>query len=300
MAERKRRWGDRRDGYRVRNLDSMHKIAPMIMPNRTDNEAVMTETLDITALNEYLKSKNYEGIDFKYTFFHVIIAALAKTIALRPKMNRFYVGPRLFDRKDITLSFVVKKQFEDDAHEAMAIIKVDPESDVSPLEQIHSKIKKFVFSVRRENKKDSTTDLMDKLLGIFPIPILNLVVRFLNRLNYHGLYPASMMKDDPYFSSAFISNLGSIKMKANYHHLANWGTNSFFVIIGEKHMKAFPREDGGVEWREVIDLGLTIDERIADGVYFAKSLKLFRQLIQNPALLEESVMKDVEIKGDKK
>ncbi len=300
MAQRKRRWGDRRDGWRVRDLDSMHKIAPMIMPNRTDNEAVMTETLDITALNEYLKNKNPEGIDYKYTFFHVINAALAKTIALRPRMNRFYVGPRLFDRKNITLSFVVKKQFEDDAHEAMALITVDPEDERSPLEQIYQKTKKFVFSVRRENKKDGTTDLMDKLLAIFPIPILNLVVRFLNKLNYYGLYPASMMKDDPYFSSVFISNLGSIKMKANYHHLANWGTNSFFVIVGEKHKKAFPTEDGGVEWREVIDLGLTIDERIADGVYFAKSLKIFRELIQNPELLEEGIMTEVEIKGDKK
>ena len=65
MAERKRRWGDRKDGYRVRQLDSMHKIAPMIMPNRTDNEAVMTETLDITALNEYLKNKN---TDIKINF----------------------------------------------------------------------------------------------------------------------------------------------------------------------------------------------------------------------------------------
>lgn len=300
MAERKRRRGDRSDGYLVRDLDSMHKIAPMIMPNRTDNEAVMTETLDITVLNEYLKNKNPEGIDYKYTFFHVILAALAKTVALRPRMNRFYVGPRLYDRKDITLSFVVKKKFEDDAHEALAIIKVDPEESLSPLEQIYQKTKKFVFSVRRENKKDGTTDLMDKLLAIFPISILNLVIKFLHRMDYHGNYPKSMIKDDPYFSTVFVSNLGSIKMKANYHHLANWGTNSFFVIVGEKHKKAFPTENGGVEWREVIDLGITVDERIADGVYFAKSLKIFRELIAHPELLELDVMTPVELEGDKK
>lgn len=299
MADRKRRWGDRKDGYRVRNLDSMHVIAPLIMPNRTDNEAVMTETIDITALNKYLEKKNPEGIDFKYTFFHVILAALAKTVVLRPRMNRFYVGPKLFDRKDIVFSFVVKKQFEDDAHEALAIVKIDPDSEVSPIEQIYSKVKKFVCSVRRENKKDSTSDIMDTLVTKLPSPILRFVFKLLHWLDYHGHYPSFLMTEDPYFSTAFVTNLGSIKMKANYHHLANWGTNSFFVIVGEKHMKAFPTEDGGVEWREVIDLGLTIDERIADGVYFAKSLKIFRELIANPELLEKNIKEDVET-GDKK
>lgn len=299
MADRKRRWGDRKDGYRVKNLDSMHVIAPLIMPNRTDNEAVMTETIDITALNKYLEKKNPEGIDFKYTFFHVILAALAKTVVLRPRMNRFYVGPKLFDRKDIVFSFVVKKQFEDDAHEALAIVKIDPDSEVSPIEQIYSKVKKFVCSVRRENKKDSTSDIMDTLVTKLPSPILRFVFKLLHWLDYHGHYPSFLMTEDPYFSTAFVSNLGSIKMKANYHHLANWGTNSFFVIVGEKHMKAFPTEDGGVEWREVIDLGLTIDERIADGVYFAKSLKIFRELIANPELLEKNIKEDVET-GDKK
>ncbi len=300
MAERKRRWGDRKDGYRVRNLDSMHVIAPMIMPNRADNEAVMTETIDITALNKYLEKKNINESEFKYTFFHVILAALAKTVVLRPRMNRFYVGPRLFDRKDIIFSFVVKKKFEDDAHEALAVVKIDPESDISPIEQIYSKVKKFVFSVRKENKKDSTSDIMDKLVTTIPVPVLKVVFNILHWLDYHGLYPTFLMSEDPYFSTVFVSNLGSIKMKANYHHLANWGTNSFFVIVGEKHLKAFPTEDGGVEWREVIDLGLTIDERIADGVYFAKSLKIFRKLIQNPELLEEDIKKAVETEGDKK
>ena len=299
MADRKRRWGDRKDGYRVRNLDSMHVIAPLIMPNRTDNEAVMTETIDITALNKYLEKKNYEGIDFKYTFFHVILAARAKTVVLRPRMNRFYVGPKLFDRKDIIFSFVVKKQFEDDAHEALALVKIEPDSDVSPIEQIYSKVKKFVCSVRRENKQDKTSDIMDALVTKLPSPILRFVFKVLHWLDYHGHYPSFLMTEDPYFSTAFISNLGSIKMKANYHHLANWGTNSFFVIVGEKHKKAFPTEDGGVEWKEVIDLGLTIDERIADGVYFAKSLKIFRELIANPELLEKNIKEDVET-GDKK
>jgi pyruvate/2-oxoglutarate dehydrogenase complex dihydrolipoamide acyltransferase (E2) component len=113
-------------------------------------------------------------------------------------------------------------------------------------------------------------------------------------MDYHGCYPASLMKDDPYFSSAFVSNLGSIKMHASYHHLANWGTNSFFMIIGEKKKRPFELEDGTVELRESIPLGLTIDERIADGLYFMNSIKLFRHLISNPELLDLPIKTEVD------
>lgn len=295
MKKQKSRFGDRKDGYRVRNLDSMHVIAPLIMPNRTDNEAVMNEVFDITAINAYLEKKNSESPEYKYTFFHVILAAIAKTIVLRPRLNRFYAGSKLFDRKDITFSFVVKKQFLDDAHEALAIIKIDEESDIPPIEQIYSKTKKIVYSVRHENKKDGTTDIMDTLVKFLPVPVLKFVMSTLHWLDYHGLYPSFLMNEDPYFSSVFVSNLGSIKMHASYHHLANWGTNSFFVVVGEKKKRPFYHEDGTYDLRDTIDLGLTVDERIADGVYFAKSVKILHKLIENPELLELPLEAEVEV-----
>lgn len=295
MKEQKRRFGDRKDGYRVRNLDSMHAIAPLIMPRRTDNEAVLNEVFDITALKAYIEKKNADSPEYKYTFFHVILAALAKTIVLRPRLNRFYEGSRLYDRKDITFSFVVKKQFQDDSYEALAIVKIDKDSDVSPIEQIYTKTKKIVHSVRKENKIDGTTDIIDKLVGYIPIPILRFVMSTLKWMDYHGWYPTALMKEDPYFSSVFITNLGSIKMHASYHHLANWGTNSFFAIVGEKKYRPFFKEDGTYEVKDSIDLGLTIDERIADGVYFAKCVKIIHKLLENPELLDRPITEDIEL-----
>ncbi|MFR7852880.1 MAG: hypothetical protein ACLU5K_02585 [Christensenellales bacterium] len=43
---------------------------------------------------------------------------------------------------------------------------------------------------------------------------------------------------------------GSIGLHAGYHHPTNWGTNSIFVVIGEKHMVPFYQEDGSVEMRK--------------------------------------------------
>jgi len=285
MAEQKRRRGDRKDAYLVRDIDSMHGIFPFVMPSRAANEAVLNEKFDLEAIHRYLEKKNADETEFRYTFFHVICAAIAKVICLRPKMNRFYAGGRLYERKDVLLTFVVKKQFTDDSEEAMAIIQIDRDSGVSPIEQIHEKVKKIVFSVRREHQVDGTTDIMDKLVKL-PVWMLRIVFGLLKWLESHGWYPTSLMNEDPYYASVFLSNLGSIRMHANYHHLADWGTNSFFCIVGEKKESPVFAPDGTYEMRDTIDLGLTIDERIADGLYFANSLRLLRALLADPELLD--------------
>jgi len=293
MNERKRRRGDRKDGYLVRDIDSMHALAPYLIPNRADNEAVLAENIDMTQVIRYIEEKNADNPEFKYTFFHFIVAALAKTIVLRPKMNRFYSGHRLYDRKDLLFSFVVKKKFSDNGMEVLATIKIDPDSETPPLEQVYEKVKKIVYSVRKENKNDSTTDKMDLLLKM-PRPILRTAVRLLRWLEYHGHYPKFLMYDDPYYSTVFLSNLGSIKMSADYHHLANWGTNSIFAIVGEKKMMPFYLEDGSVEIKEGLNLSLTIDERIADGFYFANSIKILRKIFADPKLIERPIYEPIE------
>lgn len=287
----------RRDGTLVPETDPMHLITPHMVPDRCDNEAVLTELFDMTAVEAYLAKKNADGPEFKYTFFHVICAAIAKVLVLRPRMNRFYAGRRLYDRNDILFAFVVKKKFEDNGAEALAIIKVDKDGEISPVEQIHGKVKDIVYSVRKENKTEGTTEKMG-ILTKLPRGLLRFVMSFLNWLDYHGRYPAALMKDDPYFASVFVSNLGSIKMHANYHHLVNWGTNSIFVVIGEKKLTPFFQPDGSVQMRDALELGLTIDERIADGVYFAKSIHLLRRLLSQPELLDEPIQTPVDYESE--
>lgn len=285
--KQKRRRGDRRDGTFIRNADTMHKFMPYLLPNRTDNEAMMMERVEMAAVEEYVKKKNEEtGDEFKYTMFHVICAAIAKIMYLRPKMNYFYEGHRLYERNEISLSFTVKKKFEDHSDEALAIIKVDKDSDVSPIEQIHGKIKDFLAIVRGKNEQDGTTDILDSIVK-FPRPIVRFIVWFLNKLEYHDMMPKSLVEFDPYHSSVFVSNTGSIKLSANYHHLANWGTNSFFVLIGERKPMPFYDENGNVTMKLAVDFALTVDERIADGYYFSKTVRLLRFLMAHPEELEK-------------
>ncbi len=293
MEKRKKKWGDRKDAYRVRETDPMHTFMPYLMPNRADNEAVLNEKVDLTAVMKYLEEKNKDNPEFKYTLFHVFCAAISKVMTLRPKMNYFYSGYRLYEKKDLVLAFTVKKKFTDNSPETLAIVNVDRDSEEAPIEQIRETIRKIVYSVRKENKNDGATDVMGVLQKL-PRWLVKIFVRLLNFLEYHGWLPKFFLKIDPFHSSVFLTNLGSIKMNANYHHLANWGTNSFFVVIGEKHKYPVYDENGNMEMHDCLDLGLTIDERIADGVYFAKSIRLLRAILKNPEILDMPIKTEID------
>ena len=288
METQKKRRGDRRDGRLLRELDSLHFITGIIYPNRCDNEAYISVKVDLTAMNAYLARKNETETDFPYTMFHLVVAALLKTITLRPKLNRFIVNSNFYQRNEVSAAFVVKKQFSDKGAEALAFLHGKDEFTV---EDVHEYIRSQVQECRSE-KVDSSTENMD-ILNKLPRWLGKAAVKFIMWLDKHGWVPKDMIATDPYYSSVVISNLGSIKLKCGYHHLTNWGTCSLFCIIGEKKMSPFFDVNGHVIMKETLDLGLTIDERLADGYYYSKSVRLLKYLLEHPEELEKPLKEEV-------
>ena len=288
MAEK--RLGDRRDATLLRNTDAMHFIMGIIYPHRADNEAYIAERVNLEPIKAYLAGKNVEGIPFKYTFFHVILTALVKTVTLRPKLNRFYANENYYQRNKVTAGFVIKKEFSDGSEEAVALLEAKPDATI---DTIHQEIYQRVHATRNEQKMNTTDNSMD-ILNKLPRFLSKAAIRFIRWLDRHGWCPDVLIGDDPNYSSVFLSNLGSIKLRSGYHHLTNWGTCSLFCVIGEKKWTPLYDAHGLVEMRETVDLGLTVDERIADGYYYSKSIRLFKHLLEHPELLEQPMNTEVE------
>ena len=288
MAER--RFGDRRDAKLLRDTDALHFIMGIIYPNRADNEAYIAERVNLEPIKAYLAEKNVEGIPFKYTFFHVILTALVKTVTLRPKLNRFYANENYYQRNKVTAGFIIKKEFSDGSEEAMALLEAKPDATI---DTIHEEIRQRVQATRNEQKMNTTDNSMD-ILNKLPRFLSKAAIRFIRWLDRHGWCPDFLIGDDPNYSSVFLSNLGSIRLRSGYHHLTNWGTCSLFCVIGEKKWTPLYDQNGFVEMRETVDLGLTVDERIADGYYYSKSIRLFKYLLEHPELLEQPLNTEVE------
>lgn len=272
----------RKNCTRVKNVDTVHGIMPFLMKKRTEAEVYYVETIDVTNLLKYLDKIN-EGKEKheKTTLFHAIITATAKTVYNRPLLNRFISGQRYYDRHDVSFGFVAKNKLEDNAEERLIILNA--EKDMT-LNDISEKILKIVSKTRNENSNG-----MNDILGIvtkFPRWLLNFVMSLVRWLDYHGILPEFLSEGDINFTTVMLSNLGSVKANCCYHHLNNYGTNSIIATVG------VIREESN---KSYVDIGFTLDERIADGIYFAKSIKMLKHVLENPKLLEDKISTEIEI-----
>jgi len=275
---------NRWDGILIPESDPFHSIVPYVMPKRSEAEVSITSEFDVTELKKYIDKQNKNGKN-NYKYFHAICYAIARTIYHRPKMNIFISGRHFYQRKDITLSFVAKQFFGDEAKEILMFMKVKPEMT---LDSISHMILGDVKKVRESSSND--LDKTMNFVGNLPRWIKEILFAVLKRLEYHGMYPKDLAYNDPNYSTCLLSNLGSIGSKSCYHHLSDFGTNSVMATIGQaKEVSIVNPKTKKHETRLILDMTITIDERIADGFYFAKSLKVTKHLLENPKLLCERI-----------
>ena len=282
METQKRKWGDRKDGVWLKDIPAMNRMMPDVMPNRADNEAYISIDIDIRPLNAYLEKLNAGKTTDQYTFFHLISAAIGKAFVLRPRMNRFIVGHKMYQRRDISIAFTVKKQFSDKATEALAFFSYAEEET---LQSFHEKIIKVIHQTKSDEEKDTTTGAMDIICKL-PQCFITAIAKTTLWLDKHGWAPDFLVGSDPNHAAIFLTNLGSIGLPGGYHHLVNWGTNSCFIVVGKKFVKADYDLNGNADIHEVIPLGITLDERIADGYYYSGTVALVKELLEHPELLE--------------
>ena len=287
MAEkRKRRLGDRRDGWWVRDVPGLNTIMFHLMPERTAAEVYVNEKIDVTELLQWLEKKNAQHPEYKTTLMHCFIVAIARMIRERPKMNRFIQGRRMYERYDISLSFVAKRRFSDHAEEALMFFTP---KDTDTLDSLSYKIAGQVKETKKSEHStggiDATVDAFAKIPRLLLIPIIGII----RCLDFWGVNPKFLTDGDTNYSTVLLTNLGSIKGPAVYHHLNDYGTNSIVAAIGTIHKEELVMPDGSKQIRDVVDLGATLDERIADGFYFVRSLKLVKHIFAHPELLDQPI-----------
>lgn len=283
MDTPKRRRGDRRDGRWVKDITGLQTIMMNILPNRTDCEVCLHDTIDATELVKYIEKKNAEHPDYKTTVFHCFVLAIARMVKERPFMNRFIQGRRMYERNDITVSFVAKRRFADGAEESLMVITAKDDDVIDTVSH------RIYGDVRTVRKSEHSTGGIDSVIDGFaklPRPILMLAIKLIRIMDFWGVNPKALTDGDPNYTTVLASNLGSIKCPSVYHHLNNYGTNSIMVTIGTLHKEEMLMPDGHREVRDVVDFSATLDERIADGFYFARSLKLIRYIFAHPELLD--------------
>ena len=272
--------GDRSDGIKVRNLPGFRKLFPFLMRTRTESAVYHLKRLKIGHALAWLDQANASR-EKRISFFYIVLAAAVRTLALRPEANRFIAGRRLYQRRKIELSFVIKRELTEEASETTVKLTFDPRSTIADVVE-------RVAAVVRTTKQGRTSadETISNVVTAGPRSWTRLIVGTVRFLDYIGLVPTPLMKEDPMYASAFFANLGSLGLDAVYHHMYEWGNCPFFVVIGKRKKEPVVNERGELEVQEVVDMKITLDERITDGVYFAGTIEMLADFIEHPEKLE--------------
>lgn len=276
----------RKDAKRIKDIDGLSQILLDLKPNRCDSDVFIEQKIDVTELAKYIDKVKKKG-NSDVTYFHAFVTAIAKTIYNRPKLNRFIANRHVYEHNDIVISFVAKVSFDDKSEEIMVMVPILEDDNIYT---IGKKIKDKVDSYRNKSAKREGANDVIQILGKMPNIIRVPLVGIFKWCDKNGMLPGSLVKDNLYYSSMIVSNLGSIKCGAIYHNIADFGTCSSLTTMGEiKDEEVII--NGKKVVRKMCEFGINFDERVADGYYFAKSVKMLEYILDNPKMLEEKVSK---------
>jgi len=271
------------DGTYIQDLPYFTRMLPYIMPTRSESCIFFEQDFDVTRALSYVREANAAAPsgEKRLTLFQVFLCAAARTIALRPRLNRFVAGLRYYQRNRIVFNFVAKKQLTDGGDEINVTL---PFSPLETLSTIAPKVSGYVSRIKKGAATD--TDDLNAFLARLPRFVNRFVIGMLFFLDYHNGLPYSFIKSMPFFSTIFFTNVGSVGIDAPFHHNFEFGTCGLFVAIGKIRRERSVDAQGAQTERDMVKVTFTYDDRIADGIYCGKAIDLLRSFVEDPARLE--------------
>jgi hypothetical protein len=263
----------RSDGDLARDVPLYRRML-QIFGSRTASQVLFDQQIDVTDAQKWIRAYN-ETHERRITLFHLVMFAIVRALHERPRLNRFTAGRRVYQRRGIWISYSAKKAMNDDAPVVAIKRQFDPAWSFDRL------VQELAGSVDEgRSDKASVSDKELKLLFLFPLFVVRFIFWFIKKLDDWNLLPAAYIRNDPFYASMYVSNMGSLKMEACHHHLWDYGTIPVFAAIGQART---------VDGRSWVTIKYTFDERIEDGLYCARALDLVRQGVENPGAAESKV-----------
>ncbi len=271
----------RSDGARIKGLDPFMEMIPYIMENRSDAQNFAKHVFVTDTIDAYIKTKRKQGQ--KIGYMHFFLACYVRLLYERPKLNRFVMNSRMYQRHGIYISMAIKRSFREDGEETTVKFAFTGRESLFEIAQI---IEDTIASSRHVDSDTSTDRLVTSLMTL-PGFMKKFLITVLKGMDRHNLLPKSVIEVSPFHTSMFFTHLKSINADYIYHHLYNFGTTGIFVALGK--INPMPVViDKELVVRNCIQVGYTTDERLCDGVYLARALKRLEKFIADPSLLEQA------------
>lgn len=274
-------FGCRVDGKQVRDIDPIQRIVPHIMRHRHDSMIYLTVDLPCEPFDEFIKKELAAG-NGEYDYMHIIIAGLVRIIANYPRLNRFVMNGRIFKRNVINISFVVRKAMSIEAPDTTVKLTFTGRETIA---EVRDKIN-AVIEANSDMDANNGTDKLARLITFTPNAIIAFLIGLIKFLDKHGMLPKAIIDVSPFHTTAFITNMKSIKGPSIYHHLYDFGNTGMFFSMGKEAMVPVAKGTEIVTGKR-LPFKIVSDERFCDGFYFSSALRVLRKYYAHPEVLKE-------------
>ena len=285
----------RSDAKIVKGLDTITKAGPFFLTSRIESQNLYINPFRCEKIDEFIAKQKRAGNSFSYT--HFVIASIVRLYYLRPKLNWFISNSDFYEHKDITVAMVIKKALTDNGEEVTLKMHFTGKESIFEVKEIIDKA--ISENISYDAEKYATTEKAGALNKL-PNWLFRAFMRLARFLDRHNMLPKSLIEASCFHTSVFVSNLKSLKLDAIHHHLYEFGTCSLFIAMGKEKMAPVVEGNKEIKMGKVMNVGITMDERVADGFYFAKTLKVWNDMFENPDVLLEKMPEDGTIKMPKK
>jgi len=272
-------WWRRADGDLVKDGTDLRRIMPYVMRTRNESAVYFEQRIDVRNAERFVRAFNEGHPETRATLFHVVLWAARQGLIEFPALNRFVAGGRLYQRKDLWISYSAKQRMKRGAPLIVLKRRFEPaESFADMVAEMGTQLQSAKFGGGK-----SSVDGELGLVLMLPGFLRRVVFAAYRALEALGMFPRVFIDNDPLYATLFLTDLGSLGMDPAYHHLYEYGTIGIFGAIGRARTELIGDPNTGrLERQRMATVRWSFDERVEDGLYAGYGLKHVKRLIEDP------------------
>jgi len=292
LSNYKKKFGDRKDGRRLRTAEPIVTLIPFFMKERNEASNLVSDSVEMSAIEAYVRTKKQAGLS-NFNAMHVLIASYVRAISQKPGINRFVSGRRVFARNSIEVIMEVKKTLQLNAPATMLKFIFNP---FDTAEEVYKEMNDKITAYQNAEEEADGFDKIARILTYIPTFIYKFIVNLMLWQDSHGILPEFIRKASPGHGSLVVTSMASLGIPSIYHHLYDFGNCPMFISFSTTRHAYEMNRKGEIENKHYLDINYTVDDRICDGVYYASGLREIRKYLKNPTALDTppaSVVTDI-------
>lgn len=256
-------------------LSAFRKVAIGTWQSAGDPSVYGILTFDVRPALSYIE-KIQKQTESKITLTHFFGKAVAHVLAQHPELNCVLRWGSLYPRKNIDIFFQVASDKKGNDLSGFTIRNADKKSVADISQELSTGANKIRTQGDPDYKK------MKQSLKFMPGFLSWWLIQFTAFIQYSlNIWHPGIGTPQDSFGSVMITNIGSIGLEFALAPLVPYSRTPCVLTLGAVHNAPVVVGDK-LEVGPVIQIGVTFDHRLIDGMHAAKMSKVLKEIFANP------------------